>query len=906
MESLTHRPRHRRPRSWRRAPLVRATAVALAAVAAVSLVPPSWAAPFRAAPSLAPPLAATQEAQRTADAPLGAPAAPFELVASPADARELLIVDGNGRPVAGADVTWFEEAPDGEEALGPEPRLTELRRAFGKTVKSGPDGIARVGEGTPIVVSEGGRYGALAWYREGRRATVTLRPARTLTVRAVDGEQRPVAAAPIDVRARAEPHSPASEWHVVAAADGTAAIAPIDLYADFEAEARVGVHVAIPGPLATPRQQRFTLDELPTAPLELALPATGRMVVEIVDPSGAAIETHGFTSLGRDFRAGEDREQPPWPEVAWHRYDSRGRYEVSHVEVGLRLALSVSKDGWKRGEQIVAGPAKPGETVTVRLALEPLDRVTGRIVDAQRRPLAGRAVTLMHLGSEERLRRSPLGAVECDGDGRFAIELSSFEARFARESESEGILLEAVVLRADGRGVEQSALVRLPKGSTLAGADLGSIELQPSPRLVSGSVVDDAGVPLAGVDLSVMAWPDFDADGGFIGSYGNSGDPVLGTTSGADGRFELWGDAPIGDLDLVARDGDSRRAIALEDADHLRFVAGAQELRVVLWRCGRIEAKVVGDAQEVGDLSLRVGWTRSDGEEGGFAGGLDERGWIDAKVPHGIARFTLERDGVVIARREGIEVAPGAVVTLEPIALDAAAHQCQLTIVDELGQPIERGWVAQADGDEEKRFAEMRKNFPPEFFEHMQPPRRPSITAFTEGRLTLRSDQPFAPFAVGAPGRAACMVRQPAAAERIVLKPVPYVALQLEHDGEPLPAPLEWFASVALPWDDPDWLRGGPDDHFSARHAALPSLDWIALERDAPVELPLRCLGRHRLRLHVGERRPGGHSGTTIDCDLATFDVEESEGDQVFRVRVDRAALDALLAQRAKEQDGGG
>jgi hypothetical protein len=87
----------------------------------------------------------------------------------------------------------------------------------------------------------------------------------------------------------------------------------------------------------------------------------------------------------------------------------------------------------------------------------------------------------------------------------------------------------------------------------------------------------------------------------------------------------------------------------------------------------------------------------------------------------------------------------------------------------------------------------------------------------------------------------------------------------------------------------------------SADSLNLPRLEGIVLKRDHPVAIPIRCLGKMRLSLVLGEKNGGGYSGTTIEGVPAEIDVKRSPADQVFRIKVDRAAIDAFMKQRAEQ-----
>src|SRR6185295_2215817 len=84
----------------------------------------------------------------------------FECVSVPAVGTPVRVMDAEGRPVAGAFVTWFEELPEDLRGLPPEPQLGELRRTLGKTVLTNSNGETRVDRYESIVASSGTNYAA--------------------------------------------------------------------------------------------------------------------------------------------------------------------------------------------------------------------------------------------------------------------------------------------------------------------------------------------------------------------------------------------------------------------------------------------------------------------------------------------------------------------------------------------------------------------------------------------------------------------------------------------------------------------------------------------------------------------------------------------------------------------------
>ena len=107
---------------------------------------------------------------------------------------------------------------------------------------------------------------------------------------------------------------------------------------------------------------------------------------------------------------------------------------------------------------------------------------------------------------------------------------------------------------------------------------------------------------------------------------------------------------------------------------------------------------------------------------------------------------------------------------------------------------------------------------------------------------------------------------------------------------------------IGAPHDDEEWFRFGPTFMSRAEGLELPSLDGIVLHRDKPVSIPVCCIGATAIELVLGEKSRGGFSGSTIDCDPMQIEVERAAGQQLFHVKVDRAAIDAVLEQREERE----
>jgi hypothetical protein len=835
--------------------------------------------------------------------PIPAPP-PFPIVEAPQDGTVVRVVDAAGKAVPGAFVTIFEKRLDDAVNLAPEPRLAELRRSVGKTVVTDAKGETRVGPCGVVVASAGSAYAA-AW-RWSRRApfVLALRPSRSVTVTAVDREEKPLSDVPIVLRAQEEQSSPSNEWRARTDASGAVTFGPIDLYADLESDALSEMFVAVEAPMREPLRRRFTLKDLPQVPLQFALPPTGRLVIDVFDSEGNPATGTGSTTVRKPYEFEKDYNAKlaageSWPGSEWFAYDELPHHELSCVETGLRFVVDADRDTVDDAKQLVVGPRSLGETVSVRLVGAPLVRLSARILDERGDPITDRTVEMFLAHDEHQRGRQSLGSARPDSHGRVSLALNPREELSFADEVPRWITI--AVRDSDATRVVATAVVPLGAMKQLVARDLGDVRVHVARLLVSGVVVDDAGVGVSGAEVAVRIGMTKDEEEGFFGSFMSAGDSLLGARTGADGKFEIDGDDPGAQLDLDTSAGDVERVIALEERQSQPVAAGATDVRVVLARCGTIRGAVRGNPEEVDEVGYAVRGIRLDGSNFGWNSGLNADGEFEWSVPAGIASFEFTHGGSVFARRDHLEVKPGSVVEIPPIELAGAAHQVELTIVDELGKPIPDGWIAMPAEGEDEHLEEMKKMFPPDFPGFSMMPLRRDLVEFKDGKATLRSEHEPRPFAVGALGRAAVVVMHPATAERIVLEPAPVVLLALDFDGDPLPAGLEFFVTLSVPSDAKDWFRFGPDE-MSRGSSKYPKLGWIELARGKPTELPIRAVGPTALVLSLGRKTKFGFNGTSIAGDPAVIDVERGKGN-VFHVRVQRAAVDKIVAEDAKRAE---
>jgi hypothetical protein len=269
------------------------------------------------------------------------------------------------------------------------------------------------------------------------------------------------------------------------------------------------------------------------------MPPTGRLVLDAFELDGRPLERVRTTTL----RLKSDRSS-----IAWEAWDGFSHHELPHVETGMAFDAEVENSQWLlEAVQSVAGPSSPGETVAARLVGGTYPRVSARLVDDQGAPLADREVEWFVAYEGRRHERIRLGSARTDGDGRASIQVAAVAPWWPPWLAHRCWF---TVAGRDGRAnrVEWAGTVEVaiaPKDRTEAPIrrDLGEVRLARSQLIASGVVVDDAGAPVSGVRIGAkFDWTGLvEADGNLIEGDVFC-DPLLWTTSGQDGAFEVFGD----------------------------------------------------------------------------------------------------------------------------------------------------------------------------------------------------------------------------------------------------------------------------------------------------------------------------------------------------------------------------
>jgi Carboxypeptidase regulatory-like domain len=574
-----------------------------------------------------------------------------EMRLEPGVERRVEVVDGHGRPVAGAVISLAE-------GLLP---LAETDARGEATL------IVDAGEVSLEVVAPEGRRGSqtLAPLRKTKDAThteatvITLEDPITVSGRVIEEEtRRPIAGALVWaglLTGRADGDGvytltgPRQELRGVSAAAAGYSTG-LGMFGDFRGSSPPTGETSSEGPA-----------------ISLAPTASLRGIV--VDSDGAPLRS---VEIEIDAKRGPLRRgtvfRPPSISSRSGRTSAQGRFQIHGLLLDSGYQLSFAKDGFAPAKVDIDELGAREDREALRVVLEPGRRGVGWVVDERDAPVAGAEVRL-----DEAPDAAPRGSrrffdldagqdepdAVADGEGRFEV-VDLAPGRYDLRAEAPGF-----------------APVTVPGVEVLDGPgeiDLGTVVLVPG-AAIEGRVVDARGRPVAGAGIRV-AQPSGSSMMPSVLRMA-AGRPA-DATSAADGRFRVTDQQPGSRVDLsVEKDGYVTADVAGVEAP------SPEPLEVVLRTASKVLGRVVTeDGQPVAGASVQVqpeshgargfgpgmsGWRQVQSEEDGTFEVADvPPGRVD--VAAGAAGYRrLELGGIEVPADEplrGLELVlvPGAEV----------------------------------------------------------------------------------------------------------------------------------------------------------------------------------------------------------------------------------------------------
>jgi hypothetical protein len=714
-----------------------------------------------------------------------------------------------------------------------------LRKRHVTALRSDADGVVRVAppvRGALLVAEVGNVRGVLfVPPASNAPATLELGPPLELAVRVLDGGGAGHAGVAVGIAKRERSVGAKALAQAVTDDAGIATLRDLDLHLNGRAASgRWWVGLAFP--TGTARGRTVELRDAPETPLEIELPPTGSLALQVAGPGGEPLPIEGKALL--DVRRARAAAADPKPSTKVEPFDvaigADGAGEVANLGLGLQFRVHAQLAGRQPVELDAVGPVHAGERVAIAIpagAAGPI--VAGRALDAAKAPLAD-----ADLVAELACRDGTTAADETktstrtDEEGRFTFDFSKADAR-ARA----GPDVLSISRRAH-QAAEESVQIDLANGANAAAVDVGEVVLAELPLLCSGRVVDDRGSAVLGAIVSLT--PRNDPTPAARSASDDS------CKSRSDGRFELRGTPPADARDVVASARGYARAAATE------FHDGAADLELVLPRAGAIVGSLALPKElpaRLFHVSLRScdGPDTASADPGasatvGAAGGFK---WGDLAPGMWAVRIGLrDADDPSAARVDvtGIEVKSGETTQDERLTAVDVARLLRLLTVDvrdAQAGPVKSGTVAiVANGEVPRVESRLR-----------------------DGRATLASPADEFELEVLAPGfKPKRMQARPGALAVVLERGIPiHIVAPFDHPRD---------ASLVL-----GRIRLVPADAATAQHVPATSVRFDSSgEADAVVPLSGKYVARLQYRRRDATERTKGdpwRDSLSVPCEIA-------------------------------------
>ncbi len=596
-----------------------------------------------------------------------------------------------GDPLGGVEL-WYATheafAADREEAgqgvFDPEVVL----RRIGERYETDGDGRVTLKSGPTdrgYLVARKNDVFAMKSFRTADEIPVTLELAldRTLRIQTVDEAGVPLPGVPVGMTSREEDPSP--EYRVLTEGrDAIATVPHFDQIFARELERGDVTYAVLPIPMLDTVSVEIDPARFPTEPVQLVVPPTGRVVVEVRGEAGEPLDGYRvhLESTVSTKRLGRGRGADATSEA--------GLAVFPYVGLGGKLLATLEpKAGENRNRitRVFDAPAAAGEEIRIEIGFEagaPL--LTGRLVDAERRPIAERSVRLRFELRMERLGTMHFETLRTDAEGRFEANLADLpDATHCR-----------AFVTTEPAGLVGEFEVELP---LLPGRnDVGDVVLAKTELLVAGRVTCD-GAPVARAtvhllyDRSKRGEPAWSFVGGGTGTY-----------TDADGRFEIHGAFEAKSYAVLAN------ANEYLGTSPVPFEAGERDVAIEIQRAGGVAGSVVvSDGIPAKWLEVRARSQELDYD------------WPTTPShafihPRASGKFELDRlwpglttvsvhvpgDDAPLAEIRDVEVAAGIArdERLQRVDLRERLFLFELTVVDESGAAVTDGFVeARPAGD---------------------------------------------------------------------------------------------------------------------------------------------------------------------------------------------------------------
>ena len=466
--------------------------------------------------------------------------AKLELNAAVADGHPVLVLDGKGKPLAGASIVVVDTRAVGRtrrraistaaslkypgDAEAGQLALVALHGKRYVTDENGETKFARVSRG--IVVAIRGKTVAatnvfLRSGREPRQIRMTLKPKPGIDVIVVNDRGRPVSGVPMRLIWRSGYGSSSWGGDKKTGAGGHVRLDPLDDHRGGNMIPYVEAYIPTKKRLSVKLDPKTFVND-PENPIRFKLPPFGMVRVYVVDDKKRPVM--GVESVTLQTRSIDDRRDSFTITV------KKGDYVTFPiVEVGLKFEAYCNFKGMSRPQRVRSdGPRHPMDMRVVTLSgVTAPTTVTFRLVDQNGQPVANETIgVIFAIPKHYRARAEQTGK-------NGVCTLTVLENYVGNE---DGYL--TITRRAKGRKLVYRGAARVSLEKIAKKPNLGDLKLVDEKLLVAGQVVDKNGKPVKGLSLSVPS-------GYHVlgrGSSSRSGDSKFHThrmATDKDGRFEF-------------------------------------------------------------------------------------------------------------------------------------------------------------------------------------------------------------------------------------------------------------------------------------------------------------------------------------------------------------------------------
>lgn len=617
---------------------------------------------------------------------------------------------------------------------------------------------------------------------------------------------------------------------------------------DWDFDARYAV--AIDEPLLASVHVEIDVVRPPNETLELRLPATGSVQVELeaaLPESWVALEVFDLDEVPDEVERERDFE-------TWLPLED-GKVRFPCVEVGRQVLVWLRTGDFEAPADDVLrrGPGAQGESVVLRLQAK-LQGATfaGRALDEQGAPLVDMDFTADLYDVRQNRREHVLReSGRTESDGRFVFSTAD-DITSATQLE--------LNLR-DERNVSLGgARVSFAPASAGATVELGDVRLVATSVLAAGRVLDVAGqpVPRAWVELH-EAVHRTRRDGSVRTSWERRSSPVIADD---EGHFVVRGERKAASIGLRARSNGASSPLR-------EFSAGASDVELRLEHSGAIAGrlqlppglstdfvwlKAVRKTPAVGDLApQRDQWARLD-----TAGEFVARGLALGAYDIRVLTSGGERE---IAAVENVQVVASAETRdprLDPLDLSGLEFRT-VTVFAPNGKPLSDGMAL----TERNGGADTESHW------------------ISQGKLLVGLNDPT--LWIVADG---CMIErfEPASGIDVIkLRPAANVRVQLQGPLAPPPEPYALYA----------WISGRAEPGFLAEEHA----DWLELD-GAQIQGAVRRPGAVTLRLQLNKGEE-----SVAECELTDVGpIVDTDRLQTFELSTAPAEFLEALTKAREEQ----